>query len=54
MTENAMFEVDNQPPPLESYNLLTSDSVLSAALKREGAGWAQGELTALGATLGSA
>jgi putative acyl-CoA dehydrogenase len=48
-----MFEVSNQPPPLEPYNLLTSDAVLHAAVKRERALWAEGELTALGATLGT-
>jgi putative acyl-CoA dehydrogenase len=47
-----MFEVSNQPPPLESYNLLGSDTVLREAVKREGAAWAEGELGALGATLG--
>ena len=47
-----MFEVSNQPPPLEPYNLFASDAVLREAVKRERAGWAQGELTALGATLG--
>jgi putative acyl-CoA dehydrogenase len=47
-----MFEVQNQPPPLEPYNLFASDVVLHEAVKREGAGWAQGELSALGATFG--
>jgi putative acyl-CoA dehydrogenase len=47
-----MFAVSNQPPPLESYNLLRSDSVLREAVKREGAGWAEDELSALGETLG--
>ncbi|HET7383365.1 MAG TPA: DNA alkylation response protein, partial [Pseudolabrys sp.] len=47
-----MFEVQNQPPPLEPYNLFSSDTVLREAVGREGAGWAQDELTALGATLG--
>jgi len=47
-----MFEVSNQPPPLEPYNLFTSDTVLRAAVKREQAGWADDGLAALGATLG--
>ena len=47
-----MFEVQNQPPPFEPYNLFASDVVLRDAVRREGAGWAEGELTALGATLG--
>ena len=48
-----MFEVQNQPPPLEPYNLFASDAVLRDAVQREGAGWAKAELSALGATLGS-
>ena len=47
-----MFEVSNQPPPLEPYNLFASDAVLREAVKREHAGWADKELSALGATLG--
>ena len=47
-----MFEVSNQPPPLEPYNLFASDTVLREAVTRERAGWAEKELTALGATLG--
>ena len=47
-----MFEVQNQPPPLEPYNLFATDAVLCDAVRREGAGWAESELTALGATLG--
>ena len=47
-----MFEVSNQPPPLEPYNLYASDVVLRDAVRREQAGWAEGELNALGATLG--
>ena len=47
-----MFEVQNQPPPLESYNLFSSDAVLHEAVAREGASWAEQELNLLGATLG--
>jgi putative acyl-CoA dehydrogenase len=47
-----MVEVANQPPPLEPYNLFSSDRVLRAAVKREGADWAADGLTTLGATLG--
>ena len=47
-----MFEVSNQPPPLEPYNLFASDVVLREAVKREGAGWGEARLNALGATLG--
>ncbi|HXX52842.1 MAG TPA: isovaleryl-CoA dehydrogenase [Xanthobacteraceae bacterium] len=47
-----MYEVTNQPPPLEPYNLLQTDRVLREALLREHAGWAESELAALGKTLG--
>src|SRR5512146_128344 len=47
-----MFEVSNQPPPLEPYNLFASDVVLREAVKREGAGWGEARLNTLGATLG--
>jgi putative acyl-CoA dehydrogenase len=47
-----MFDVSNQPPPLEPYNLFASDATLRAAVKREGAGWAEHDLGALGETLG--
>jgi len=47
-----MFEVSNQPPPLEPYDLFASDTVLREAVTREQAAWANGELSSLGATLG--
>jgi len=47
-----MFEVSNQPPPLEPYSLFAGDIVLRDAVKREGAGWAERQLAALGETLG--
>ena len=47
-----MFEVTNQPPPLDPYDLFASDIVLREAVKREKAGWAEKELAALGAKLG--
>ncbi len=47
-----MLEVANQPPPLEPYNLFPSDVVLRECVTREKAGWAEGGLSALGATLG--
>ena len=46
-----MFEVQNQPPPLEPYNLFTSDVVLREAAVREGA--SAGSLTALGQVFGA-
>jgi len=50
--KRAMYEVTNQPPPLEPYNLLRTDLVLREALQRENANWAAPELAALGDTLG--
>ncbi|HET7848145.1 MAG TPA: isovaleryl-CoA dehydrogenase [Pseudolabrys sp.] len=47
-----MFDVSNQPPPLEPYNVFESDQALREAVEREGAGWAATELSALGATVG--
>ena len=47
-------EVLNQPPPLEGYNLFTTDPALGAALERAGAGWARDRATTLGAHLGGA
>jgi putative acyl-CoA dehydrogenase len=49
-----MFEVTNQPPPLDPYDLFASDVVLREAVKREKAGWAENELAALGTKLGEA
>ncbi len=46
--------VSNQPPPLEDYDLYTSDPGLRAAVAREGAGWAEGEIAALGRACGRA
>ncbi|HKX07297.1 MAG TPA: acyl-CoA dehydrogenase family protein, partial [Stellaceae bacterium] len=48
----ATHEVFNQPPPLVDYNLFSGDRVLGEAVAREGAVWAVGELTRLGAALG--
>ena len=48
-----MIEVTNQPPPLENYNLFSSDTVLREALAREHAEWAESELTRLGERLGT-
>ncbi len=49
-----MIEVTNQPPPLENYNLFSSDTVLKQALERENAGWAAADVRLLGERLGSA
>ena len=49
----ATHEVLNQPPPLEGYNLYTSDPILDAAVTREGAkGW-RDQLVAYGEEVGS-
>ncbi len=48
-----MLEVANQTPPLENYNLLRSDAALREAIAREHAGWAEEELTSLGARFGA-
>ena len=47
-----MYEVTNQPPPLEPYNLLQTDRVVRETVVRENAAWAEPELMALGKTLG--
>ena len=47
-------EVANQPPPLEGYDLFSTDRVLGEALERAGAGWARDAATALGRELGGA
>ena len=47
-------EVENQPGPLEDYNLFASDVALQEALRREGADWASPRLDEFGAALGSA
>jgi putative acyl-CoA dehydrogenase len=49
----ATHEVFNQPPALTGYDLYASDRALVDAVRREGAGWAEPELRALGARLGS-
>ncbi len=47
-------EVFNQPPPLENFNLFTSDRILTECVEREGAAWAHEEISAFGAKLGTA
>ncbi|WP_092869242.1 isovaleryl-CoA dehydrogenase [Hyphomicrobium facile] len=49
-----MLEVSNQPPPLENYDLFSSDPVLRAALVREHGGSALDDLSTLGRQLGTA
>ncbi|MCJ7725323.1 MAG: acyl-CoA dehydrogenase family protein, partial [Acidimicrobiia bacterium] len=49
----ATHEVVNQPPPRSGFNVFGDDQALSAALDREGAGWAAADLADLGALAGS-
>ena len=44
----ATHEVLNQPPPLADYDLFRSDRALVDAARREGAAWAEAELSAFG------
>ncbi|MBV8067529.1 MAG: acyl-CoA dehydrogenase family protein [Candidatus Eremiobacteraeota bacterium] len=44
--------VENQPPPLENYNVFRTDGVLVEALAREARGASHDELTALGELAG--
>jgi putative acyl-CoA dehydrogenase len=46
-------QVRNQPPPLEGYNLFAQDPALAEGVAREGAGWAEDQLRALGERAGS-
>ncbi len=46
-------EVTNQPPPLVDYNLFEADRVMSEAIRREGADWAEGRISEVGALAGS-
>jgi putative acyl-CoA dehydrogenase len=53
-TESAKtHEVLNQAPPLTNYNLYLSDIALSEAVRREGADWADAQLSVLGQFLGT-
>lgn len=47
-------QVTNQPPPLENYNLYLQDKALQEAVKREGASWAETDITAMGELTGKA
>jgi putative acyl-CoA dehydrogenase len=46
-------EVLNQTPPLANYNLYLSDATLVEAVHREGADWAEAQLSVLGQFLGT-
>jgi putative acyl-CoA dehydrogenase len=47
-------EVSNQVPPLQDYNAYGCDPTLAEAVGSSGAGWAEAELSALGASVGAA
>ena len=49
----ATHQVTNQPPEIGDYNPYLSDPTLRDAVGREGGGWAEDRLTALGAEIGS-
>ena len=46
-------EVFNQPPPLVDRNLFETDAVLREAVRREGGGWDEERIAAVGAYAGS-
>ncbi len=46
--------VQNQPPPLEDYNVFTRDRALVEGVRRADAGWAEPQLRELGTRAGSA
>jgi len=50
----ATHEVFNQPHELADYNLFVGDAALRVGVAREGAGYANAEMEALGASLGAA
>ena len=45
-------QVTNQPPALEDYNLYAADIALQQAVTREGAAWAEQDITRFGAECG--
>jgi putative acyl-CoA dehydrogenase len=53
ITDSNAHEVLNQVPPLVGYNLFLSDRTLAEALRRDGAGWAEDDITELGCLLGT-
>ena len=44
--------VENQVPALEAIDLYRTDAALGEAVVREGAGWAESDLSAFGAVAG--
>ena len=50
---DSTHEVANQPPPLAGYDVAAHDAALMEGLQREGAGWDENRLHALGTLAGS-
>jgi putative acyl-CoA dehydrogenase len=46
-------EVDNQPPPLQGYDVFTADAALVEGVQRHAAGWSSERLSALGRRAGT-
>jgi putative acyl-CoA dehydrogenase len=46
-------EVDNQPPPLQGYDVFAADAALVEGVQRHGAGWSTEKLSALGRRAGT-
>lgn len=46
-------QVENQPLPLQDYNMYLADAALREAVAREGASWAESDLQAFGTLAGS-
>ena len=53
VTRNRAVGAENQVPPLVNYNLFLSDPVLTAAVRREDAAWAEPQIAELGQFLGT-
>lgn len=49
---HSTHEVKNQPPPLANYNMFTTDTPLTDALRREGGAFAEADLCVFGELLG--
>jgi putative acyl-CoA dehydrogenase len=54
MSTSAFLRAENQPPPLEGYDLFSEDVALVEALRREGAGAREEECAAFGRLCGGA
>jgi putative acyl-CoA dehydrogenase len=50
--QSGTHRVTNQPPPLVDYNVFEADRPLVEAVRREGADWAEGRISSVGALAG--